>query len=269
MTTAERAGAPLSFFFSGSVLSMTSDLEHHAEVPSPADIPITARTLRRERTRMSQHIASALAHELRSPVLGIASAVQLLRYRNSDDPLIERNLGRVLRETERLNAIITALLDYGQPAPLQPAPDDPSTLWPEVVESRRGMLESKAILVRHNDSVAKTICAIDRDQLVEALGNVLANAIEAAPEGSDLVIESAVAPNGDWRSWLHNDGPPIAAEVLPHAFEPLVTNKTGHIGTGLAVAHRIVSDHGGTIALENSPAGGVTVTITLPHARFE
>lgn len=256
-------------FFSGSVLSMTSDLEHHAEIPPPADVPITARTLRRERTRMSQHISLALAHELRSPVLGIASAVQLLRYRNSDDPLIERNLGRVLRETERLNAIITALLDYGQPAPLQPIPDDPNTLWTAVVENHRGMLESRAILVRRNDSSAQTTCAIDREQLVEALGHVLANAIEAAPEGSDLVIESALTPDGDWRSRLHNEGPPVAAEVLPHAFDPLVTNKPGHIGTGLAIAYRIVNEHGGTIALENAPAGGVTATITLPQTRFE
>jgi signal transduction histidine kinase len=250
---------------------MTPDLEHHAEVPppAPADVPITARTLRRERTRIARHIAVALAQELRSPVLGIASAVQLLRYRNSDDPLIERNLGRVLRETERLNAIITALLDYGRPAPLQPIPGDPDAVWLDVLESHRGMLESKAILVHRRDSSTRTTCTVDREQLSEALGNVLANAIEAAPEGSDLLLEASVTSDGDWCSRLHNDGPPIAAELLPHVFEPLVTSKTGHIGTGLAIAYRIVSDHGGTIALENAPAGGVTATITLPPARLD
>jgi len=98
---------------------------------------------------------------------------------------------------------------------------------------------------------------------------MLANSIEAAPEGSDLVIGCSSTPDGDWSSWLHNDGPPVAAELLPHAFEPLATDKAGHIGTGLAIAYRIVSDHGGTIALENPPAGGVTVSITLPHARLE
>jgi two-component system sensor kinase FixL len=54
---------------------------------------------------------------------------------------------------------------------------------------------------------------------------------------------------------------------LPHAFEPLVTSKPGHVGIGLAVAQRIVGEHGGTVALESNQDAGTTLTIVLPAAR--
>jgi nitrogen-specific signal transduction histidine kinase len=76
-----------------------------------------------------------------------------------------------------------------------------------------------------------------------------------------------------WHSRVHNDGPLVPSELLSHAFEPLVTTKHGHAGTGLSVAHRVMSDHGGSVSIENTPSrgepdpGGVTITISLPRAR--
>ena len=238
-----------------------------------SETPITTRTLNRERVKISQNIAASIAHELRNPVFAIASAVQLLRYRNNDDPLIERNLGRVLRETERLNAIIAALLEYGRPDPVQLVPGDPDAVWTHVLAEQRGLLESKALLVQHRLPRERAVCAIDREQLATAFANVLANAVEAAPEGSDLVVQSTVDRDGAWHSRLENDGEAVGADVLPHVFEPLVTTKPGHAGTGLSVAHRVMSDHGGSITLENggasgdAPSRGVIVTFILPRAR--
>ena len=242
--------------------------------PRPVpDTPITTRTLNRERVKISQNIAASIAHELRNPVFAIASAVQLLRYRNNDDPLIERNLGRVLRETERLNSIITALLEYGRPDPVRLAPNDPDSVWTEVLAEHRGLLESKALLAHHTPPRDPARCSIDRTQLGLAFGNVLVNAVDAAPEGSDLVIHSTIDRDGAWHSRLHNDGPAVPADIAARVFEPLVTTKPGHAGTGLSVAHRILSDHGGSIVLESNAAqadggaAGVTVTFSLPRTR--
>src|SRR6478609_718869 len=87
------------------------------------------RTPSRERVKLSQDIAAGIAHELRNPVFAIASAAQLLRYRVTDDPVVEKNIGRVLREAERLNALVSALLDYGRPAAVQLTPGDPDQIW--------------------------------------------------------------------------------------------------------------------------------------------
>lgn len=235
--------------------------------PRP-ETPITTRTLHRERVKVSQNVAASIAHELRNPVFAIASATQLLRYRNADDPIIERNLGRILRETERLNTLVAALLEYGRPAPVRLEPGDPDDVWTDVLTTHRGLLESKALLVSHSPPRDRATCSLDAEQLSTAFANVLANAIDAAPEGSDLTIHSSIDRDGSWRSHLHNDGAPIPDEVLARVFEPLVTAKPGHAGIGLAVAHRILSEHTGTLAVASGgEAGGTTASFTLPPVR--
>jgi signal transduction histidine kinase len=221
----------------------------------------------RDRAKVSQRVATAIAHELRNPVFAIASAAQLLRYRVSDDPLVDRNVGRILREAERLNVLVSALLEYGRPAPVLLAPADPDDIWTDVIAAQRGPLESKALLVRHTPPAPRARCELDIEQLAHACTNVLENAIEAAPEGSDLSIDSTIGVAGVWQCRVHNDGPAVSAELLPHAFEPLVTSKPGHVGIGLAVAQRIVGEHGGTVALESNQDAGTTLTIVLPAAR--
>jgi signal transduction histidine kinase len=236
-----------------------SDLRH--------DTPITTRTLHRERVKVSQNVAASIAQELRNPIFAITSAAQLLRYRVTDDPLVDKNIGRVLREAERLNDLVAALLDYGRPAPVRLEPADPDEVWTDVIETQRGTLESRAILVQYTPARPRVTCGIDAEQLAQAFTNTLVNAIEASKEGSDLTIVSSTSTDGSWQSRLHNDGDPLPAETLTRMFEPLYTTKRRHVGTGLAVAHRVLNDHGGTIALENDPGGGVTVTFTLPAAR--
>lgn len=226
-----------------------------------------ARASVRDRVKTSQRVATAIAHELRNPVFAIASAAQLLRYRVSDDPLIERNIGRILREAERLDALVSALLEYGRPAPVLLSPADPDDVWVDVIEAQRGALESRALLVRHTAASPRARCELDAEQLASACTNVLVNAIEAAPEGTDLSISSRVTTDGAWQSRVHNDGATAPAELLPHVFEPLVSSKPGHAGIGLAVAQRIIGEHGGTIALDSSQDAGTTVTIALPAAR--
>jgi signal transduction histidine kinase len=236
-----------------------------AEPELRRETPITTRTLHRERVKVSQNVAVAIAQELRNPVFAIASAAQLLRYRITDDPLVDKNLGRILREADRLNGLVASLIDYGRPTPVHLVPADPDTVWADVVESHRGALESRALLVHHSPANPRSSCALDAEQLAQACSQALANAIDAAPEGSDLTITSTTSADGTWRSQLHNAGAPIPTNALPHVFELLFTTKPGHAGIGLAVAHRIVSEHGGTIALDSAGAGA-TLTLTLPAA---
>lgn len=223
--------------------------------------------MNREGVKVSQNVATAIAHELRNPVFGIASAAQLIRYRITDDPVIEKNIGRILRETERLNAFISALVDYGRPAPIRLESADPDEIWFDVLEQHRGALESKALLVHHTVAEPRASCDVDAEQLAQAYGNALMNAIEAANEGSDISIVSSVRSDGTWESRLKNEGPVVASDTLSRAFEPLMTTKSGHAGIGLATAHRVVGDLGGTISLDSAEGLGTTLTFTLPATR--
>jgi signal transduction histidine kinase len=227
--------------------------------------PITspAPTSARERVKASQDMAAALAHELRGPVYGIASAAQLLRYRITDDPVVEKNIGRILREAERLNSLVAILLEYGRPEPVRLSPANPDDVWVQVLVDHRGALEAKALLARHTPAEPLIVCDVDPNQLGHAFSNALVNAIDAAPEGTDLAILSS-SIDGFWESSLRNDGSPVAPETLANAFEPLVSTKAGHSGIGLAIAHRVVCDHGGAISIESAQGIGTTLTFKLP-----
>jgi signal transduction histidine kinase len=210
-------------------------------------------------------VSAGVAHELRNPLFGISSAAQLLRFRVKDDPVVEKNVGRILREVERLNSMVTALLEYGRPNPIQLAPGDPDAVWDEVLENQRGLLERRALLLERSRAVG-ALCPIDAPQLAQVFLNLLVNATDAAPEGTDLTLTSNVLPNGMWRCRLHNAGAAIPPDILPRVFEIFFSTKPGGTGIGLALCQRIVEEHGGTISLESAPESGTSATVLLPLA---
>ncbi|HEX5830887.1 MAG TPA: ATP-binding protein [Gemmatimonadaceae bacterium] len=224
------------------------------------------RVERRRRLEAVGEVATGVAHELRNPLFGISSAAQLLRFRAREDPVVERNVGRILREVERLNRMVTALLDYGRPAATELRAGDPDAVWDTVWDAHQGLLESRALCLRRTRATPPARCALDAHQLAQAFANVLVNAVDAAPEATDLTLVSVTLPGGGWRCRLTNGGPPIPPELLARAFEIFFSTKPGGAGIGLPLSQRIVEEHHGSIALESAPDEGTTVTITLPGA---
>jgi signal transduction histidine kinase len=227
------------------------------------------RYVHKRRLEAIGEVSAGVARELRNPLLGIASAAQLLRFRVRDDPVIEKNVGRILREVEQLNTVVSALLEYGRPAPLRLVVADPDEVWHKVLTSKRGLLESKALVMRWHAAQPRVLCQLDEEQMTQVFVNVLSNAVDAAPEGSDLTLTSASQGSGGWHCRLHNDGPAIPPDILPRVFELFLSTKPGGTGLGLPLCERILEDHGGTIALESSADTGTTVTITLPAAKTD
>jgi signal transduction histidine kinase len=229
-------------------------------------VELVARLGEKRRLEAIGEVAAGVAHELRNPLFGISSAAQLLRYRVREDPVVEKNVGRILREVERLNGMVTSLLEYGRPAPSRMAAANPDEVWDRVLETYRGVLESKALVLRHSAARPPVLCHLDTEQMAQAFGHILANAIDAAPEGSDLSLASAPEAHERWRCRLHNAGPAIAADALPHIFELFFSTKPGGTGIGLALCQRIIEEHGGSVTVESTPESGTTVTVVLPTA---
>lgn len=211
-------------------------------------------------------VAAGVAHELRNPLFGISSAAQLLRFQSSTDPVVEKNVGRILREVERLNRMVTALLEYGRPHALRPVTGDPDLIWDDVIDGQRGRLEAAGVtLVRTRATPAVSI-PIDTEQSAQVFLNVLVNALDAAPAGSAVTLTSSAMPSGAWRCRLHNAGPAIPHEVVHRVFEIFFSTKSGGTGIGLALCQRIIEEHRGTITLESRAETGTAITITLPPA---
>lgn len=231
-----------------------------------AQLEAARRGARRARLDALGEVAAGVAHELRNPLFGISSAAQLLRYRVREDPVVEKNLGRILREVERLNGMVESLLEYGRPAPTRLESGDPDQVWEDVLAAQRGQLESRALILRHAPAQPRAVCNIDPAKLAQLFGNVLANAAEAAPEGSDLTLTSTLLHDGSWRCQLRNGGPAIPSDALPRVFEIFYSTKPGGTGIGLALCQRIVDEHGGSISIESAPDEGTTLSIVIPRA---
>ena len=221
---------------------------------------------RRHRSGAIGEVAAGVAQELRNPIFGISSAAQLLRFRAREDPVMEKNVGRILREVERLNRMVGTLVDLGRPIVLKLSSADPDAVWDDVLEAERGRLESRALAIRRTRPDSPVSIAIDAHQLAQAFKSILSNAVDAAPEATDISLQSTLLPTGGWRCRLTNGGAPIPPEMLPRVFELFLSTKPGSTGVGLALAQRILEEHHGTIAIESSAENGTTVAVSLPSA---
>jgi signal transduction histidine kinase len=227
-------------------------------------VRLVQKVAQKQRLEAIGEVATGVAHELRNPLFGISSAAQLVRFRAPDDTVIDRNVSRILKEVDRLNRMVTSLLEFGRPKPIALGPGDPDAVWDEVLDGQRGLLESRQLSVRRNRSDVGGAVLIDPEQLAQVFLNLLMNAADHAPPGSELTLDSRVIPGAGWRFRIVNGGPPIPAAVLPQVFDMFFSTKPGGTGIGLALCQRIIQEHSGQIAIDSSPDAGTTVSIFLP-----
>ena len=226
---------------------------------------LVRRVEQKRRLEAIGEVAAGVAHELRNPLFGISSAAQFLRFRAKEDPAVEKNVARILREVARLNKMASELLEFGRPNAAHLQYGDPEMVWDDILEGERARLEDKALSLQRTRSEGAR-GSLDPEQFGQVLRNVLLNACDAAPHGSELTLVSGLTPAGAWRSRLTNGGPAIPPETLPHVFEFFFSTKAGGTGIGLALCQRIIDEHGGTITIDSVPEQGTTLTITLPAA---
>ena len=227
---------------------------------------LVRRVEQKRRLEAIGEVAAGVAHELRNPLFGISSAAQLLHFRAREDPVVEKNVGRILREVERLNRMVTSLLEFGRPNAVHLVPGDPESVWDDILEGERARLEGKQLQLRRARPEQPVRCLLDTEQLGQVFRNILVNACDAAPAGSELLLVSQLSPTGGWRCRLNNGGPAIPPDMLPHVFEFFFSTKAGGTGIGLALCQRIMDEHGGSIAIDSVPETGTTLTLSLPPA---
>ncbi len=225
---------------------------------------LVRRVEQKRRLEAVGEVAAGVAHELRNPLFGISSAAQLLRLRAKDDPAVDRNVTRILREVDRLNGMLSSLLEYGRPQPLILKDAAPDAVWDDVLEANRQRLVDAGLTLSRTRPDRLSMLRFDPAQFSQVLLNILVNAIDAAPAGSQLTLTSATQPNGGWRCRLHNWGPAIPADALPRVFEIFFSLKSGGTGIGLALCRRIMEELGGSIGIDSTPEYGTAVTLTLP-----
>ena len=228
-------------------------------------------TIRRMEARMQQadrlaslgRMSANIAHEIRNPLASMTGAIEALTAKSGlgqDDR--DRLTQIVMRESDRLNSIISDFLAYARPRPL-------SLERIDVV----GVLEEVLMLLEHRPlpPTVKVVRAFeaplsahaDPNALRQALWNLCLNAVDAMPDGGELTVGATVVA-----STLHlsvaDTGRGIAPGDVSHIFEPFYSTKPEGSGLGLALVHRIVRDHDGDVEVRTDPRTGTIFTLTLP-----
>jgi signal transduction histidine kinase len=224
---------------------------------------------RLERFTALGQLAGGLAHEIKNPLNFISLALDQLRARYAPQQPNDREaflhqLVIMKDEMRRLSELVQSFLHYGKPIEIFPAPTDVHRLLAEVVALSESKMKSQGIELVEECDDAVPILNVDAEKLRTCFINVVANAIQAMPEGGTMRIAFRRAEGGLVIKFSDTGGG-IQAEAVSHVFEPFFTTKRDGIGLGLFLSKAIVETHGGTIDIGPNPDGsGTTVTFTFP-----
>ncbi|MDE2973971.1 MAG: ATP-binding protein [Gemmatimonadota bacterium] len=229
--------------------------------------------LRSERILAWGEMAKQVAHEVKNPLTPIKLSVQHLRRAWSDrrsdfDRILERNVGAILREIDRLASIARSFSRLASPGAADrgpPVPVDVALVLREVLDLYRAGGGESAIRVESDLPGALPTVLCRPDELKEVILNLLENARAAMPDGG-IVRIGATEPEGSARMvavTVRDEGTGIPADLLPRIFEPQFSTRSAGSGLGLAIAKRLVDSWGGALEVESRVGRGTLAIIRL------
>jgi signal transduction histidine kinase len=232
---------------------------------------LTKRAADETRRMVAEEMLTTVAHDLRDQITPIRGRLDLLlrRLRQEHDGRDAADIQRVSASVDRLNSMVTDLLDVarleGGIFSLSRRPADLVDLVHGAVEVARG--SRPEIEVR---APQELVADVDGARVAQALRNLVSNAVQHTPSGVSITV--SVGPEqrdgGTWALMqVHDEGPGIAPDLLPHLFARHVAGRGGAgLGIGLYLARGIAVAHGGDLTVQSEPGQGTTFTLALPMA---
>jgi two-component system sensor histidine kinase PilS (NtrC family) len=220
---------------------------------------------RSERLAILGRLSAGLAHEIRNPLNSISGSVELIL----DSPRIDEQERRLLRvvisETDRLNDLVTTMLQVGRPVSPQPAQVDLRDAAEEVVEmARRGPAKTANVEIDLQVPEQPLEAWLDIGQVKQVLWNLIKNALQASPHGT--VVRVGVAPGnyGGTTLEVSDQGAGLESNQKGKLYDMFYSERTHGAGIGLALVRQIVDAHGGSIEVDSSPERGTVFRVYFP-----
>jgi len=216
-----------------------------------------------ERLAFTGRIAASIAHEIRNPLGNVSMSVQQLKEAFTEDSPWYKHIEVIIRNTERINFLITELLNCARPPELNIRPSDMHEVIENVLDSIRGSLSTQRIEVIKKFDSKLPIINVDREQIDRVFLNVIINSIEAMPEGGTMTISTSIEKDL-FVVKIQDTGEGIREEDIIKIFDPFFSTKSTGVGLGLSITYGIVVSHGGRIGVESIWKRGTVFTISLP-----
>ncbi len=207
-------------------------------------------------------LASGIAHEIKNPLVGVASGIDLLSQRLEDSQGVASILGQIRTQVHRIESAIQDLLSYARPKELRLVWTDPNQLLDRLVTLVGPQAEAAGVQIEEHRADAIPKVKIDPELLTQALVNLALNAIQAMSAGGTLLIALETA-DAEIHFSISDTGQGIEPEQIEQIFRPFYTTKHQGTGLGLAITSGIVDRHGGRLEVESIPGEGSTFKLVI------
>jgi signal transduction histidine kinase len=218
-----------------------------------------------ERLATAGELASGLAHEIKNPLAGISSTIQVMRESQSGQPADPEILGEMAAQIKRIEKAVTDLLSYACPPQPEFKKGNVNDNIERCVTFVTAMADHQktAIKVGRDGSIPEFW--IDAALLEQVLINTLMNALQALREGGSISVTSEFdSGNRAAVITIADDGPGIPGDMVGKIFRPFFTTKHKGTGLGLTICRKNVARHRGSMTVDSKLGEGVRVTICLP-----
>ena len=223
--------------------------------------------IRLEKMMMTANIARSIAHEVRNPLTNINLSLEQFSTEITDRDDLTVYLDIIRRNTQRINELITAMLNSSKPSQLSLEPSSLNEVVEKTLEITADRAKLQEVQIQHQLDPKLSRFPLDRDKLVMALLNIVNNAIEAVEPGAGKIVLKTWQDNDHEYIVVEDNGKGIAEDNLNKLFDAFHTGKRGGIGLGLTSTQNIINSHQAKISVSSEEGMSTSFTITFSKQR--
>ncbi len=225
-------------------------------------LSLERRLSRSENLAAMGRLTATLAHEIKNPLAIIRGSAKRL---GKLEPEAQRMSDSLIEEVDRLTRTVGRYLQFARGEATPGETGDAAAALAATLDLLEGEVESRRCTLARPTDLAQAQVTLDSESLKQVFLNLLLNALEASPEGSQVSVQ---LDRTDQRVMVRvrDQGAGLPAEVLERLGEPFYTTKAQGTGLGLFLSRRLVQSAGGELSALNPAAGGAEVVVTLPLA---
>lgn len=209
-------------------------------------------------------MAAAMSHEVRTPLGILRSSADVLKREKNMSEEGKEVLTFIDAETERMNKLVSTLIDAARPRAPAFSTVNLKQLIAENINLLNTQAKAKNIEIEFNQPDGAIHAEVDADQMTQVIMNLVMNAIQVLKQGGHILIVLKQS-NTETTIEVQDDGEGIAPEHQAKIFESFFTKRTGGVGLGLAIVKQIIQAHKGNIIYQQSKMSGAQFTITFPN----
>jgi len=205
-------------------------------------------------------MAAVMAHEVRTPLGILRSSAQLLERQPKLGEKERELAGYIISESDRLNRLVTMLLECASPRAPDFKPHDMHDVADHVLDLLESRAAGKGVQLDRKFTAHYSIVVCDREQMIQVFLNLVINALHFVPTGGRVVIATR-NEDGSLLASVSDNGPGLPADLRQRVFDPFFTRREGGIGLGLTIVQQIVHVHHGEIWVTETPEGGASFNL--------